>query len=159
MDNYDISKQLKSIGVDILKCMQCGCCTASCPSGRHTALNVRKLIRKSMKSSDVITQEELWLCTTCYNCQERCPRGINIVDSLLKIRTIAVHQGIMLPEHKYVVKFLLDYGHAVPIDKTNMEKRELLGLEALPETVQKYPDALSEVKKLLQACKLETIIQ
>lgn len=158
MNNSDIEGQLKSIGIDILKCMQCGVCTGSCPSGRHTALNIRKLIKKSIKSSDILLDDELWLCTTCYNCQERCPRGIDIVDAILKIRSLAVHNGIMLPEHKDVVKFLLESGHAVPIDKTNITKRESLGLESLPETVHKYPQSLEEVKKLMQVCNLETII-
>jgi len=40
----------------------------------------------------------------------------------------------------------------------NMNKREELGLERLPETVYKDPEALNEVKKLLNACKLAKII-
>jgi heterodisulfide reductase subunit C len=46
----------------------------------------------------------------------------------------------------------------VPIDETNMKKREDLGLERLPETVHKDPEALNEVKRLLNACKLAEII-
>ncbi len=111
-----------------------------------------------MRSQDVLEDKELWMCTTCYNCQERCPRRIDIVDAILSIRSIAAHEGIILPEHKQVIELLLEYGHAVPIDETNMKKREDLGLERLPETVHKDPEALNEVKRLLNACKLAEII-
>ncbi len=159
MNENNVQEQLKEAGIDILKCMQCGMCTGSCPSGRHTSLNVRRLVRHAMKSRDVLEDEELWMCTTCYNCQERCPRRIDIVDAILKIRSIAAHEGIMLPEHKQVIKLLLEYGHAVPIDEMNMKKREELGLDRLPETVHKYPEALDEIKMLLKVCKLAEIIE
>lgn len=158
MKENNVQEQLKEAGIDILKCMQCGMCSGSCPSGRHTSLNVRKLIRHAIRSQDVLEDEELWMCTTCYNCQERCPRCIDIVDAILKIRSIAAHKGIILPEHKQVIKLLLEYGHAVPIDEANMKKREELGLERLPETVHKDIEALNEVKKLLNVCKLADII-
>jgi heterodisulfide reductase subunit C len=158
MNGNDVQEQLKLAGIDILKCMQCGMCTGSCPSGRHTSLNVRRLVRHAMRSRDVLEDKELWMCTTCYNCQERCPRHIDIVDAILRIRSIAAHEGIMLPEHKQVIKLLLEYGHAVPIDEMNMKKREEIGLERLPETVHKYPEALDEIKMLLKVCKLADII-
>ena len=158
MKENNVQEQLKDAGIDILKCMQCGMCSGSCPSGRHTTLNIRRLIRHAMRSQDVLEDKELWMCTTCYNCQERCPRRIDIVDAILRIRSIAAHEGIILPEHKQVIELLLEYGHAVPIDETNMGKREVLGLERLPETVHKDPEALNEVKKLLSACKLAKII-
>lgn len=153
-----MQEQLKEAGIDILKCMQCGMCTGSCPSGRHTSLNVRRIVRHAMKLKDVLHENELWMCTTCYNCQERCPRNIDLVDAILKIRSIAAHEGIMLPEHRQVIKLLLEYGHAIPIDEINMKKRGELGLEVLPETVHKYPGSLDEVKKLLKVCRLREII-
>ena len=39
-------------------------------------------------------------------------------------------------------KWLLECGHAVPLDEETKKKREELGLEPIPETVQKYPEAL-----------------
>ncbi|WP_321419632.1 CoB--CoM heterodisulfide reductase subunit C [uncultured Methanomethylovorans sp.] len=158
MNGNDVQRQLKEAGIDILKCMQCGMCTGSCPSGRHTSLNIRRLVKHAIKSRDVLEDKELWMCTTCYTCQERCPRRIDIVDAILKIRSIAAHEGIMLTEHRQVIKLFLEHGHAVPIDEINIKKREELGLEMLPETVHKYSDALDELKTLLKVCKLAEII-
>jgi heterodisulfide reductase subunit C len=139
--------------------MQCGVCSGSCPSGRHTSLNIRKIVRNATRTTDVLKDEQLWMCTTCYNCQERCPRNIDIVDSILAIRAIAVREGIMLKEHQNVCRLLIEYGHAVPIDEKNKKKRTELGLEELPETVHKYPDELEEVKILLNSCAFEELLK
>lgn len=151
--------ELKNVSIGASKCMQCGVCSASCPSGRHTSLNIRKLVRIAGKTSDILSSEELWMCTTCYNCQERCPRNIDIVDILLDVRAISVHQGSIHPEHREVCEMLLEYGHAVPINESNRKKRVNLGMEELPETVHKYVDGLEEVKTLLASCDFGELIE
>jgi heterodisulfide reductase subunit C len=151
--------KLKNASIDALRCMQCGACSGSCPSGRHTSLNIRKLVKIAGKTTDILSNEELWMCTTCYNCQERCPRNIDIVDILLDIRAISVHYGFIHPEHREVCKMLLEYGHAVPINEENMKKRTDIGMEGLPETVHKYEDGLEEVKTLLASCGFGKLIE
>lgn len=159
MDEQDLPGELKKTGVDILKCMQCGVCSGSCPSGRHMSFNIRKIVKRaSGNETEVLSDKDLWMCTTCYTCQERCPRGIKIVDGIYKIRTIAVHKGTMLPEHRKVGHMLLDTGHAVPINDETKQKREQLGLDSLPETVHKHPDSLDNVKKLLKSCKFDELV-
>lgn len=157
--NKGLLEELKENCADILKCMQCGVCSGSCPSGRHTSLNIRKIIRNATRTIDVLKNEQIWMCTTCYNCQERCPRNIDIVDSVLAIRTFAFREGIMLKEHRNVGKLLIEHGHAVPIDDKNKVKRTELGLDELPETVHKYPDGLEEVKVLLKSCGFDELLE
>lgn len=152
-------KVLKAAGLDILSCMQCGTCTGSCPSGRHTGLNTRRILRDARKNrATVLSDEDLWLCTTCYTCQERCPRGIPITDALLELRRLAVKEGFMLPEHRLISEMVMECGHAVPLDEETKRKREELGLDPIPETVQKYPEALKELKNLLKACKFDELV-
>lgn len=141
---------------ELLKCFQCGTCHSSCPSGRYTSLNVRKIVRDSVRK-DVSGEKELWMCTTCYNCQERCPRGIKITDSILDLRSEAVRKSEILPAHRKVCEFIIETGHAIPIDDEHINTRKNIGLE-LPETVHKYPDALEEVKKLLRSTKFNELI-
>ena len=157
MDPSEISNALKEAGLEILTCMQCGTCSGSCPSGRYTGMITRKLVRKARVGGDILHDEDLWMCTTCYTCQERCPRGIRITDAILKIRTIAVHEGIMLPAHREVSQLVLQYGHAVPINDSVKERRVKLGMESLPETVHKYPDALADVQTLLKSCGFDKL--
>ncbi len=142
---------------EILTCFQCGTCHASCPSGRYTSLNVRKIVRDSSKK-DVTGEPELWMCTTCYNCQERCPRGIKITDAVLLLRSEAAKKGRILPAHRNVCKFLLEKGQAIPIDDEHILIREKIGL-GLPETVHKYPKALREVKALLKSTGFDELVK
>lgn len=158
MSKPDVLKTLQDAGLDVLTCMQCGSCSGSCPSGRYTSLNTRRIVRKARKNKDILHDDDLWMCATCYNCQERCPRGIKIVDAILMIRTIAVHEGIMLPAHRKISELVLKHGHAVPINDATKEKRKNLGLEELPETVHKYPEALADVKKLLESCEFDKLV-
>ncbi|MBN2488027.1 MAG: CoB--CoM heterodisulfide reductase subunit C [Methanosarcinaceae archaeon] len=158
MDEPDVLNRLKDAGLDVLTCMQCGVCSGSCPSGRYTSLNTRRIVRKAQVNTDMLHDKELWMCATCYNCQERCPRGIRIVDAIFTIRTIAVHEGIMLSEHRKVSHLLLKHGHAVPINDETRQKREKLGMEPLPETVHKYPQALKDVQKLLRSCGFDKLV-
>ncbi|MGB9132719.1 MAG: CoB--CoM heterodisulfide reductase subunit C [Methanosarcina sp.] len=155
----ELQKVLKNAGLDVLSCMQCGICTGSCPSGRHTGLNTRKILRDARKNrATVLSEDALWLCTTCYSCQERCPRGIPITDTLLELRRIAVKEGFMLPEHRWVSKMVMECGHSVPLDEETKKKREELGLDPIPETVQKDPEALKKLKKLLKTCKFDELV-
>ncbi|WP_410507944.1 CoB--CoM heterodisulfide reductase subunit C [Methanosarcina hadiensis] len=155
----ELLKVLKAAGLDVLSCMHCGTCTGSCPSGRHTGLNTRRIIRDARKNRpEILSDDDLWLCTTCYTCQERCPRGIPITDALLELRRLAVKEGFMRPEHRRVSEMVIECGHAVPLDEETMKKREELGLDPVPETVQKYPEALEELKTLLKTCKFDKLV-
>ena len=62
----------------IRTCIQCGTCSAVCPSGQRTAFRTRETIRKALLGlkNEVLASSDLWLCTTCYACLERCPRQI-----------------------------------------------------------------------------------
>lgn len=154
----ELHKILKTAGLDLLSCMQCGTCTGSCPSGRHTGLNTRKIIRDARKNkAAVLSDDALWLCTTCYTCQERCPRGIPITDALLELRRLAVKEGFILPEHRSVSEMVMECGHAVPLDEETKKKREELGLDPIPETIQKNPEALEKLKSLLKNCKFDIL--
>ena len=75
----------------------------------------------------------------------------------LEDASLAVHEGIMLPAHRRVSHLLLQHGHAVPIDDSVKEKREQLGMKALPETVHRCPDALLDVQTLLKSCGFDRL--
>lgn len=140
---------------EILTCFQCGTCHASCPSGKYTSLNIRKIVRDSARK-DVSDQPELWMCTTCYNCQERCPRGIKITDAVLALRSEAVKKGKILPAHWKVCKFLIKTGQSIPLDDKHLEIRKTLGLRTDKTTWKK---ALKEVDILLRSTGFDELIQ
>ena len=157
----DFVKRLKEAGFgNISTCMQCGTCTSSCPSGRRTALRTRQVVRRSLLGDEsVLEGDDIWLCTTCYDCLERCPRNIKVTDAIILLRNIAAERGHMLPTHKKVAEILLKTGHAVPINEENSKKRAQLMLSELPPTVHSYPGALEEVKKLLVATGFDKLVE
>ncbi|WP_307474405.1 (Fe-S)-binding protein [Paenibacillus harenae] len=47
---------------------------------------------------DVMTEEELWACTTCRNCEEQCPVGNEHVDKIIDMRRHLVLMEGSLPQ-------------------------------------------------------------
>ena len=144
-----LSQVLGELDFNIQTCMQCGTCTGGCPSGTYTGLNTRRIVQSARRDKDILHDDDMWMCTTCYTCQERCPRSIKTVDALLTLRTEAVRRGFMLPKHRTVARAVISQGHAVPINDIGMVYREQLDMDRVPSTVHKYPDALEQVQKLL----------
>jgi heterodisulfide reductase subunit C len=151
---------LKAGGEKINQCIQCGTCTASCPSGRRTAFRTRQLIRRAVLGlkEPVLSDKDLWLCTTCYTCLERCPRGVDPTDVILAMRTMAVQSGHMLDRHKLVASLVLKSGHAVPIDDTNRKARANLGLPEVPPTTHKFGNALAEVQAVARKTGFDKLV-
>jgi heterodisulfide reductase subunit C len=141
-------------------CYQCGTCTGSCPSGKRTPYRIRSIIRKSLMGlrSEVLTDDTIWECVTCYACQERCPRGVAIVDVVKIIRNMQSRAGRMAQAHKMTGSFVLKTGHGVPINDATMALRKRVGLNELPPTTHEYPEALEEVRAILKKTGFDTLI-
>lgn len=136
----------------ILACIQCGVCTGGCPSGRRTAWRVRTLIRRAQLGmrEEALSDDELWDCTTCYTCQERCPRGVTSTDFIRIIRNIAFEEGYARKNHLYVARNFLTIGHAIPHNDEMRALRKKLGLPENPPTSLTYPEVMKEIEKLTQ---------
>lgn len=155
----------------ILSCINCGTCTASCESGRWTALKTRSIVRRvTMGDVSVLNDPDIWLCTTCFNCYERCPRDVRPTSVIMELRNYATKLGNISPNHRAVVGYLNKTGHAVPINDVTRERRKELGLDELPPTLfkhktegdstdldnfEKYMFALPPVKENKKAIKKE----
>lgn len=166
IENKDIDPEfvdrIVEAGADRLRtCIQCGTCSAVCPSGRRTAFRTREVIRKALLGlkDEVLASEDLWLCATCYTCLERCPRQIKVTDAIIIMRNMAVDQGFMLPPHRKASQKLLSTGHAVPIDDTNREIRKELGLDELPPTTHSDEKALNDVQEILKRTGFQKLIE
>jgi heterodisulfide reductase subunit C len=141
-------------------CYQCGTCTGSCPSGKRTPYRIRSIIRKSLMGlkNEVMEDDTIWECVTCYACQERCPRGVAIVDVVKTIRNMQSQAGKMAQAHKMTGTFVLKTGHGVPINDATMALRKRVGLNELPPTTHEYPEALEEVRTILKKTGFDSLI-
>lgn len=154
-------QDIMDAGADtVALCYQCGTCTGSCPSGKRTPYRIRSIIRKSLMGlrNEVMNDETIWECVTCYACQERCPRGVAIVDVVKVIRNMQSQAGKMAPAHKAVGSFVLKSGHGVPINDATMALRKKVGLGELPPTTHQFPEALKEVQDILKKTQFDTLI-
>ena len=157
----DFTAEFIDSGIETVKhCFQCGTCSGSCPSGRRTPYKVRQIVRKCLLGlkEEVITDEALWMCTTCYTCQERCLRSVKIVEIIKKARNVAAHAGYMAKAHKMTGVFVMNTGHAVPINDATKALRTKIGLPEVPPTTHAYPDALAEVQKLCKITGFDELI-
>lgn len=152
--NQKFVDELAAAGGENAKmCFQCGTCSASCPSGKNTSYRTRKLIRMAQLGlkDDIIKSDDLWQCTTCYTCEERCPRGVPIVDVVIALRNIAVKNGKMVKNHKGTADNLIKCGHAVNINDKVKQQRKELGLPEVPPTILADDKAKKDFDKILKA--------
>jgi quinone-modifying oxidoreductase, subunit QmoC len=89
--------QKVDFGEEIKKCMQCGVCAASCPLSLNMDYSPRKLFAmiRAGKRDEVLGSGAVMLCTSCYACKVRCPRGIPVVDVMHGLAHYALKQGYM----------------------------------------------------------------
>ena len=157
----DFTAEFIDAGIETVQhCFQCGTCSGGCPSGRRTPYKVRQIVRKCLLGlkEEVITDDALWMCTTCYTCQERCLRSVKIVEIIKKARNIAAHAGYMAKPHKMTGVFVMNTGHGVPINDATKPLRTKIGLPEIPPTTHAYPEALAEVQKICKITGFDELI-
>jgi heterodisulfide reductase subunit C len=72
-------------------CIQCGTCSASCPNEFAMDRTPRHLWRLLLRgcSEAVFSSRTFALCSTCYTCSLRCPRGLPLTDAMSALKQIA----------------------------------------------------------------------
>jgi heterodisulfide reductase subunit C len=110
------------------------------------------------QKDEIVNSEELWECSTCYTCVERCPRAVPIVDVIVALRNIAVSEGHIYDNHKKTAQNLYRIGHTVPVKSDITELRKSLGLPDNPPTVLSNKKALEEVDIILKAAGFDKIV-
>ena len=154
----EISKEI----ADAAKmCFQCGTCTAGCPSGRRTSYRTRKIIRMAQlgMKEEILNSDELWECSTCYTCVERCPREVPIVDIIIDLRNMAVAEGHIREQHKGTATNFMNIGHTVKVVDVITELRKNLGLAPVPPTVLSNEKALADLQTILKATGFDNIVK
>lgn len=77
-------------------CIQCGTCSASCPTAyamEYTPRQMWRMVQLGLKD-EVLNSKTFWLCSTCYLCRVRCPRGIPLVETIDALKRMSVAEGM-----------------------------------------------------------------
>jgi Fe-S oxidoreductase len=83
----------------LLSCIQCGTCSASCPTAYamdYTPRQLWQMLRLGLEA-EILTSRTFWLCTVCKSCQVRCPRDIQITDMMVALKEYAYRRGEGVP--------------------------------------------------------------
>ena len=121
-------------GETLTACYQCGTCASSCPVARlDSRFNPREVLKLSLlgEKEEVVSGDAIWLCTSCFNCQERCPQNVEIAEVIYALRNIAIEAGNSPNIYADFGAALIAEGRIVQISKFVEKKREEYGLPPL----------------------------
>ncbi|BBO89404.1 4Fe-4S dicluster domain-containing protein [Desulfosarcina ovata] len=82
---------LAAIQSMVRACIQCGTCTGSCPNADEMDLTPRHMWRRVIMGhlDRIMTSRTFILCSDCYTCTLRCPRGLPLTDAMEMLKGIA----------------------------------------------------------------------
>jgi heterodisulfide reductase subunit C len=67
--------------------MQCGGCSSGCPLTEEMDLLPSTVIRYvQLGMREALDAKTPWVCITCFNCEVRCPRGIDVANVMEALR-------------------------------------------------------------------------
>lgn len=81
---------------EVVNCLECGKCTASCPVARRDPrFSPRLMIEKALEDlpGEIETDNLLWSCLTCRTCEQRCPSGVRFCEFVIGARAEAMCKG------------------------------------------------------------------
>lgn len=97
--DLDFAKELGPAAAELLRCADCGSCTASCPTANRMAVvphRMGRLIRLGLKR-EALESESFWQCTSCAACSLHCPREIDILRVVVELKRRSRSAGLEPP--------------------------------------------------------------
>lgn len=79
----------------IQSCIQCGTCTGSCPNEFAMDFTPRKLWRMVIMGQEktIFHSQTFALCSACYTCSLRCPRGLPLTEAMALLKQAAARRN------------------------------------------------------------------
>lgn len=115
-------------------CVQCGSCTASCPTANRMLLNpqqMTRLVRLGLVD-EVLASQSVWRCVSCEACSAHCPRGIPVLEVLIGLKAWANREGRKAPDDVALLAETIRSSRNVSGDPNG---ERLLWTENLPEAI------------------------
>jgi heterodisulfide reductase subunit C len=133
-------------------CYQCGTCVSSCAAGLvNPRKNIRKLIQSLIDTADESELDKddlLWLCTNCYQCQDRCPEGVPLTTLLIRLKNMAAGRDSAPAAVKKEIETLATHSFTYPPAKSIIARRQRLGLPDPPRPAQAEMQTLFDLARV-----------
>ncbi len=80
-------------GEDVGLCYQCGACSSGCPLTDEMDLLPSTVMRMvQLGVEEVLDSKTIWICSSCFTCQVRCPRGIDVANVMEALRQLVLRR-------------------------------------------------------------------
>lgn len=92
--NHSVEIVKEISGVNPLKCMKCGKCSASCPSYAQMEIKPHQFV-SYIQNGDLealAASKSLFVCLSCFACVERCPRDVKPGKLIDAVRQTVLRQ-------------------------------------------------------------------
>ena len=85
---------LRMSGVNPLKCMRCGKCSATCPSYDEMEYHPHQFVYmvETGNIEPLLSSESIYKCLSCFACVDRCPREVEPAKLIEAIRLTVIRE-------------------------------------------------------------------
>ena len=138
-------------------CFQCGTCTADCVIARFSSFyrprKIARMVQLGLKER-LLSNDDLWLCTTCFTCVDHCPQGVEVSSIVRALRNMTVREKRVMPGvFKTFASNILRSGYVYLMPESRLKRREAEGLPPLPKS------NVEDVAKLFEATGFSEILE
>ncbi|MFH2220276.1 MAG: 4Fe-4S dicluster domain-containing protein [Pseudomonadota bacterium] len=97
----------------VSSCIQCGTCTGSCPNAFAMDLTPRQLWYNVLRGEKetIFHSKTFSLCSVCYYCTLRCPRGLPLTEAMSTLKQISIKENPDL--YKMSIRFYQNFLESV----------------------------------------------
>ena len=142
---YELAARLGNEGP--MPCFTCLTCAGACPVAsakpQFSPVRIMRMAVLGLKE-EILKSDILWLCSSCYTCQESCPMGVRITDILTHLKNMAVKAGNAPTGIKAQMDIIKGNGRIYPLDDFDNKKRKKIDLPAIPTSCEVTKDLFPE---------------
>lgn len=128
-------------------CYQCGACVADCPANNYSnTFNPRLILLKALLGFEdelIGPDSDIWNCTNCYTCSERCPQDVRPVDVIIALKNLCVLRAQAPEVVSKIAQSVRETGITTKVTGLVDKRRQEYKLSPLKEL------PVDELKKLL----------
>lgn len=141
----------------IMRCFQCGTCSANCPIEKFSEFykprRIARMVQLGLRER-LLSDDHLWLCSGCFTCIDHCPQNVEPASVIRAIRNLVVKERNRMPlVSKELATNLLKTGYVYAMSESRMKRRMENGLPPLPKA------NLKEVESIFNTLGLTRLLE